>query len=105
MFQRPPNSTLFPYTTLFRSRRSSPSAWPRSRAAPRPEDTPGTEPGMKVAIIGPDCAAPRLVFDRFRDELPNLRALMDGGGHGRPLSPPPPIPVPPRACMIPTHDP
>src|SRR5260221_5403798 len=27
MIRRPPRSTLFPYTTLFRSARSEPSAW------------------------------------------------------------------------------
>jgi len=60
---------------------------------------------MKVAIIGLDCAAPRLVFDRFRDELPNLRALMDGGCHGRLLSTHPPITVPAWACMMRSQDP
>src|SRR3712207_6983414 len=33
--RRPPRSTLFPYTTLFRSRRRRPSRRPRGRAAPR----------------------------------------------------------------------
>src|SRR5262249_56503527 len=32
MIRPPPRSTLFPYTTLFRSRRSpAPPAWPRAR--------------------------------------------------------------------------
>src|SRR5438105_7209913 len=31
MARRPPSSTLFPYTTLFRSRRGSPSCSPRAR--------------------------------------------------------------------------
>src|SRR5205809_4664225 len=30
MIRRPPRSTLFPYTTLFRSRASAPVAFPRS---------------------------------------------------------------------------
>src|SRR5258706_3143591 len=34
MIRRPPRSTLFPYTTLFRSRRRSPPATPSSRAPP-----------------------------------------------------------------------
>src|SRR5258708_18452666 len=33
MIRRPPRSTLFPYTTLFRSRMSSAPAWPQIRAA------------------------------------------------------------------------
>src|SRR3712207_8400480 len=39
MIRRPPRSTLFPYTTLFRSRR----AWPQDhvRAHPRPRGRPG----------------------------------------------------------------
>src|SRR3712207_3961636 len=42
MIRRPPRSTLFPYTTLFRSRR-----WTCSRPtpAPAPTSTPGTRPG------------------------------------------------------------
>src|SRR5256885_8544062 len=38
MIRRPPRSTLFPYTTLFRSRMSAQSGWhgnPPSRAAPK----------------------------------------------------------------------
>src|SRR6266566_2615326 len=44
MIRRPPRSTLFPYTTLFRSRRNSPrprtpgAAPPRSRPSPRSEE-------------------------------------------------------------------
>ena len=60
---------------------------------------------MKVAVIGLDCAAPGLVFDRFRDELPNLRRLMDGGCWGRLLSTNPPITVPAWACMMSSQDP
>jgi predicted AlkP superfamily phosphohydrolase/phosphomutase len=60
---------------------------------------------MKVAVIGLDCAAPRLVFDRFRDQLPNLKALMEGGCHGRLLSTHPPITVPAWACMMRSQDP
>lgn len=33
----------------------------------------------KVFVIGMDCAPPRLLFDEFRDSLPNLRMLMDEG--------------------------
>ncbi len=60
---------------------------------------------MKVAIIGLDCAAPALVFDRFRESLPNLRRLMEEGCHGRLLSSNPPITVPAWACMMSSRDP
>ena len=33
---------------------------------------------MRVLVVGLDCAEPSLVFDRWRDELPTLRRLMDG---------------------------
>jgi len=60
---------------------------------------------MKVAVIGLDCAAPRLVFERFRDHLPNLKALMEDGCHGPLLSTHPPITVPAWACMMRSRDP
>src|SRR6266702_5256800 len=37
MIRRPPRSTLFPYTTLFRSRRDSPPTCP---GCPRPSSSP-----------------------------------------------------------------
>src|SRR5436189_4385041 len=42
MIRRPPRSTLFPYTTLFRSRRA-PLPEPRDRRVPRPQldEAPG----------------------------------------------------------------
>ena len=61
--------------------------------------------GLKVAVIGLDCAAPRLVFERFRKDLPNLSALMEGGCYGPLLSTHPPITVPAWACMMRSQDP
>lgn len=60
---------------------------------------------MKVAVIGLDCAAPDLVFDRYRGHLPNLSRLMDGGCWGRLLSSNPPITVPAWVCMMSSLDP
>jgi predicted AlkP superfamily phosphohydrolase/phosphomutase len=60
---------------------------------------------VKVAVIGLDCAAPDLVFDRFKDDLPNLRRLMEQGAWGRLLSSNPPITVPAWACMMTSQDP
>src|SRR5256885_15304388 len=37
MIRRPPRSTLFPYTTLFRSRRASMRRRPRHRRGPPPQ--------------------------------------------------------------------
>jgi predicted AlkP superfamily phosphohydrolase/phosphomutase len=60
---------------------------------------------MKVAVIGLDCAAPQLVFDQFRDDLPNLSRLMRQGVWGRLRSSDPPITVPAWACMMSGRDP
>jgi predicted AlkP superfamily phosphohydrolase/phosphomutase len=55
---------------------------------------------MKVAVIGLDCAAPELVFEHFRSDLPNISRLMNAGGWGRLESCHPPITVPAWACMM-----
>ncbi len=54
----------------------------------------------KVGVIGLDCATPQLVFDRYLDELPNLRRLVRGGIWGRMRSSDPPITVPAWTCMM-----
>ena len=54
----------------------------------------------KVAVIGLDCATPQLVFDRYRDELPHLRRLMEAGVWGRLRSSDPPITVPAWSSMM-----
>src|SRR2546426_9149452 len=41
MIRRPPRSTLFPYTTLFRSESSPPRCSPKPRGCWRPEITTG----------------------------------------------------------------
>src|SRR5437762_13603926 len=43
MIRRPPRSTLFPYTTLFRSRPATGAAPCRSRNTPRPAPAPRSE--------------------------------------------------------------
>jgi len=47
----------------------------------------------KLLIVGLDSAAPALVFDRWRDQLPTLSSLIARGAHGRMLSTHPPITV------------
>ena len=58
----------------------------------------------RLAIIGLDCAAPALVFDRFAADLPNLRRLMDAGSWGPLASCDPPITVPAWSCMTASRD-
>ena len=36
----------------------------------------------RVLIIGWDCAAPELVFEAFKDDMPNTRRLMEEGIYG-----------------------
>src|SRR2546430_6974143 len=52
MIRRPPRSTLFPYTTLFRSC--------RRRRGPRRGCTRGTRPGVRVPRVQPDRKSTRL---------------------------------------------
>ncbi len=59
----------------------------------------------KVFVIGLDCAAPELVFDRWRDELPNLRFLAENGLWGDLDSCIPAITVPAWTCMLSGWDP
>src|SRR5882724_11081786 len=59
----------------------------------------------QVAVIGLDSAPPRLVFDLWRDQLPNLRALMEQGMWGELRSCHPPITVPAWSSMMSSKDP
>ena len=54
----------------------------------------------KLVIIGLDCAAPQLAFDRFADTMPHLTQLRHQGAFGLLESVTPPITVPAWACMI-----
>lgn len=61
--------------------------------------------GRKVMVIGLDCAAPELVFDKFKDELPTLRKLYASGVYGQLESCIPAITVPAWASMMSSRDP
>src|SRR5438034_5786133 len=54
----------------------------------------------KVLVIGLDCAPPELVFDQWRDELPNFRRVMDEGVWGKLESCIPAITVPAWSSMM-----
>lgn len=56
--------------------------------------------GPRVAVIGLDCATPQLLFDRFADEVPNIRSLVADSLHGDLQSITPPITVPAWACAM-----
>ncbi len=59
----------------------------------------------KVFVIGLDCAEPTLVFDRWRDQLPNLSRLMQRGVYGNLESCTPAITVPAWSVMLSSKDP
>jgi predicted AlkP superfamily phosphohydrolase/phosphomutase len=58
-----------------------------------------------VLVIGLDCAAPELVFERWRDQLPTFARLMDEGVFARLESCVPPITVPAWMSMMTSKDP
>ena len=49
---------------------------------------------MRVAVIGLDCAAPSIMFDKLKDVLPNITKLTQDGIYGKLRSCDPPITVP-----------
>jgi predicted AlkP superfamily phosphohydrolase/phosphomutase len=59
----------------------------------------------RALVIGLDCAPPQLVFDRFLDELPNLRSLVERGAYGVLRSCHPPITVPAWSSMTSSRNP
>lgn len=59
----------------------------------------------KIAIIGLDCAEPSLVFEKWKDQLPNLSKLIDQGISARLRSTDPPITIPAWSCMFSGKDP
>lgn len=54
----------------------------------------------KVLVIGLDSAPPQLVFDKFRDRLPNLRMMIENGVYGALRSCDPPITIPAWLSMF-----
>src|SRR5947207_3406384 len=59
----------------------------------------------RVMVIGLDCATPKLVFDRWLDDLPNLKSLCRSGLHGLLRSCDPPITVPAWSVMMSSKSP
>ena len=59
----------------------------------------------RALVIGLDCAPPEFVFERWREELPTLRSLMQRGRYGVLRSSDPPITVPAWACMTSSRSP
>ncbi|MDP8224406.1 MAG: alkaline phosphatase family protein [Candidatus Lernaella stagnicola] len=58
----------------------------------------------KMVVIGLDCAAPRLVFDQFKDIMPHTWSIISRGIHGPLRSTDPPITVPAWTSMMSSKD-
>jgi ATP sulfurylase len=72
------------------------------------ETATGTESnphGRRMLVIGLDCAAPELVFDAWRKDLPTINRLMSQGAYGKLESTIPAITVPAWSCMMTGRDP
>ncbi len=59
----------------------------------------------KVFVIGLDCAPPELLFDKWREDLPNLKAIFDSGATSTMFSSTPAITVPAWSSMTSSKDP
>ena len=59
----------------------------------------------RVIVIGLDCLAPQLVFDRWLDQLPTIKSLLSKSTYGPLKSCTPPITVPAWACMTTSKNP
>lgn len=60
---------------------------------------------QRVCIVGLDCAAPELVFERWGNDLPHLKRIREAGVWGKLESVTPPITVPAWMCMMTGKDP
>ena len=65
----------------------------------------GRKKDAKVFVIGLDCAPPELIFDQWRDKLPNFKRLIDGGATSEMYSSTPAITVPAWSSMTSSKDP
>lgn len=65
----------------------------------------GRKQRQRLLVLGLDCAGPQLVFEQFRDDLPNLSRLMAAGTWGTLESCVPCITVPAWSSMLSGRDP
>ncbi|HIE30476.1 TPA: phosphodiesterase [Candidatus Poribacteria bacterium] len=60
---------------------------------------------QKVLIIGLDCAPPKLIFDQYLSDLPNIRSLIERGIYGKLCSTIPAITCPAWMSMMTSKNP
>ena len=78
---------------------------PRATARDGALATGSEKARRRVMVIGLDCAAPELIFDRWLDDLPNLKSICRSGLHGLLRSCDPPITVPAWSVMMSSKSP
>src|SRR5258708_22398327 len=78
MIRRPPRSTLFPYTTLFRSRSAPPRHGPRSstRTAPARAYSPCRSEEHTSELQSPDHLVCRLLLEKKKKKTTSLNAAV-----------------------------
>ena len=59
----------------------------------------------RVFVLGLDSVPAPLLFDQLKQDLPNLRSLMDGGAYGTLMSCDPPITIPAWMVMMTSKSP
>src|SRR5256885_11391346 len=88
MIRRPPRSTLFPYTTLFRSHPTTcprtPTSWPRSASRPSPVSRPRRRRGRvhrlrseehTSELQSPCNLVCRLLLEKKKYHTPNVHLI------------------------------
>lgn len=80
-------------------------SWTAATKAPETSSPVGSGSRKRVMLIGLDCMEPDLVFNRWLDELPNLKSLYQRGLHGPLRSCDPPITVPAWSVMMSSKSP
>ena len=70
-----------------------------------PSEPTHSQRSPRLLVIGLDSAAPELIFDRWRSDLPTLSGLMERGVFARMESCFPAITVPAWSCMMSSRDP
>src|SRR5437016_5856304 len=76
----------------------------RSEVSEKDRDD-GRTSSKKVLVIGLDSAPPEIIFEKYLDEMPNLRSLMNEGIYGSLESCHPPITIPAWMVMATSKNP
>jgi predicted AlkP superfamily phosphohydrolase/phosphomutase len=89
---------------LMQASREQEAEAPVEQTAPAPQPAAAVPERRRMLVIGLDCFEPTLL-EKWKDDLPNLAKMMDGGIYGPLESTVPPITVPAWTCMLASKDP